>query len=303
MKRFTILEKRPRLIRGLKRFLERRASSEIVEMSLALTAVIGLVDQFVEDEISLSVFYLFPIVLATWYARRPAGSMFCLLSTAVWLGVDINTHPYESFWLLFWNTGVRLAFFLITTRLLGMLKTSLLREKAMSRTDSLTQVLNPRGFREVSHRLLHLAARHGHPATLAYVDLDNFKGVNDTLGHAAGDHVLQDVAAMITRNVRATDVVGRLGGDEFAIFMPETDAAGARAAFAKIRTELLREAAEKKYPIGFSIGIAVFPAPPHSLDEAINAADRLMYRVKTSGKNDWLCEEQPAFRPAVEATA
>lgn len=283
-----------------RRFLERRSPVQIVELSLAMVAILGLIDQFVEDEISVSVFYLFPIALATWYAPRPVGSLFCFLSTAVWLGVDINSHAYVAYGLPIWNSLVRLVFFLVVTRHLGLLKAALRREQALSRTDSLTQVLNPRGFDEAAERLLQLAHRHQQPVTLAYIDLDNFKHVNDTLGHSVGDRVLQEVGAMLLANVRSTDVVGRLGGDEFAVFMPVTALEGARAAFTKIRTELLRASAGKNYPIGFSIGVAVFPAAPASLDDAIRIADDLMYQVKTSGKNNLLCVEQPAT-PAAAA--
>ena len=290
-------------MRSLKNFLGRCSALQIVEICLAMVAILGLIDQFVKSEISLSVFYLFPIAIATWYAPKPIGSLFCVLSTAVWLGVDINRGlPYPSYWLPVWNTVVRLVFFLVVTRHLGLLKTALQREKALSRTDSLTLVLNPRGFEEAGERLLQLAARYQHPLTLAYLDLDNFKEVNDTLGHHAGDRVLQEVAGMLSRVIRATDVVGRLGGDEFAILMPETGLEGARAAFTKIQTDLNRAVGEKKYPLGFSIGVSVFPAVPASLDDAIHAADRLMYRVKSSGKNRFLCEEQLVSSPTSAET-
>ena len=293
MSRSIRRQQQPWFTRRLQPFLAGRTSREILEISLALVAVIGYIDQLVQAELSLSVFYLFPIALATWYAPPPAGSVFCLLSTAVWVAVDINTpRPAAAYWLPAWNAAVRLVFFLVTTRILGLLKNSLRREKALSRTDSLTQVLNARGFEEAGEQVLQLAARYRHPAALAYIDLDNYKQVNDTCGHATGDRVLQDVASMMARCLRATDVVGRLGGDEFAILMPETGREGAQTAFAKIQAELIREAREKKYPIGFSIGVAVFPIAPKSLDDAINAADRLMYKVKTSGKNSLLFEVQ-----------
>ncbi len=284
-----------------KRLLNRCSAPEVIAMSLALVAVIGGIDHLTGHEISVSVFYLFPIALATGYAPPPAGSAFCILSAVVWMGTDVTDgRLYTQGWILVWNAAVRLGFFLVTARLLGTLKTTLRRETAMSRTDSLTQVLNPRGFREVGDLVFQLSARHRHPVALAYIDLDNFKGVNDTLGHSVGDRVLQDVAGTLVRSVRASDAVGRLGGDEFAVLMPETGLKGAQTAFAKIRSELMRDAAARKYPVGFSIGVAVFPSVPASLDQAIKAADDLMYRVKASGKNNWVCEEQPAPIPDPE---
>ena len=89
-------------------------------------------------------------------------------------------------------------------------------------TDELTGLLNRRGFETELQRTLALASRYEEPGLLVYVDLDGFKLVNDTYGHAAGDAVLQRVARLLTDNLRCTDFVGRLGGDEFALLLPRT---------------------------------------------------------------------------------
>lgn len=89
-------------------------------------------------------------------------------------------------------------------------------------TDELTGLLNRRGFEAQLQRTLALAQRHGERGLLVYVDLDGFKMVNDTYGHAAGDEVLKHVGRLLATNVRSTDFVGRLGGDEFAILLPRT---------------------------------------------------------------------------------
>jgi len=87
-------------------------------------------------------------------------------------------------------------------------------------TDELTGLLNRRGFEAQLSRTLELARRHGEPGLLVYVDLDGFKLVNDTYGHAAGDEVLKHVGRLLANHVRSTDFVGRLGGDEFAVLLP-----------------------------------------------------------------------------------
>ncbi len=89
-------------------------------------------------------------------------------------------------------------------------------------TDELTGLLNRRGIEQQLSRTLELSRRHGEPGLLVYVDLDGFKMVNDTYGHAAGDEVLKQVARLLTENVRCTDFVGRLGGDEFAVLLSRT---------------------------------------------------------------------------------
>ena len=284
----------PALLQAIHRFLESRRPWQIWTLGLAAVSGLAWLDHVTTHAISLSIFQLLPIALATWYAPPPLGSLTALIAVALWLYHALfHAHVHEPTWVVFWNAAVRIIFYLLFARVLGALKSALRRERNVARIDGLTWILNVRGFHEACERLFQLAARHHRPTTLAFIDLDNFKRVNDTRGHAAGDRVLQDVAATLTANVRATDVVGRLGGDEFAVFMPETGLNGARTAFAKIQQELQLMAAAEGHPVGFSIGVAVFPAAPPSLADAIRVADALMYRVKRSGKNNLVCEEQP----------
>ncbi len=130
------------------------------------------------------------------------------------------------------------------------------------------------------------AARYQHPFTLAYIDLDNFKLVNDRFGHATGDRALSTVAGFIREHSRRTDALARLGGDEFALLLPETDEDVARAAIAKLRKGLTQEMQRHGWPVTFSIGVVTCRACPGSADELIAAADRLMYSVKNGGKDD-----------------
>ena len=137
-----------------------------------------------------------------------------------------------------------------------------------------------------------MADRYTHPVVLAYVDIDGFKAINDTLGHLEGDRVLASVAGTITQCVRVTDVVGRVSGDEFAILLPETNYEGAQIMFGRIRKALENSAAEKRWSIGFSMGVAVYKSAPSSIDEALKYVDRIMYRVKKAGKNNIIYEVQ-----------
>jgi diguanylate cyclase (GGDEF)-like protein len=127
--------------------------------------------------------------------------------------------------------------------------------------DGLTQVLNARAFKGLVSIPLEMANRHQHSTTFCYIDLDNFKAVNDSLGHHVGDYVLKIVATTLNRCVRTTDAVGRLGGDEFIIFMPESGDKEAQIAITRIHEELMKNMAAHDWPIGFSIGVAVFPSP------------------------------------------
>jgi diguanylate cyclase (GGDEF)-like protein len=178
-------------------------------------------------------------------------------------------------------------------QLLNQLKTCFNTEKSLSRTDNLTGAMNGRGFAERAGALFELGARHNRPTSIAYIDLDDFKKVNDKFGHFEGDKVLQAVGGILLKSVRRTDVVGRLGGDEFSIVMPETSVAGAKSALLKLKNDLAQAMKEHKWHISFSIGVISFDLPPAKLDEAIMSADALMYHVKRNGKNSILFKHYP----------
>jgi diguanylate cyclase (GGDEF)-like protein len=166
------------------------------------------------------------------------------------------------------------------------LKGLLVKEQELARIDPLTTVPNRRAFYEALDKERVRSRRYRRPFTIAYVDLDNFKKVNDSLGHAVGDELLVQVAAGLRSNLRASDFVGRLGGDEFGVLLPETDATGAKLALRKLRLRLLEEMKAHSWHVTFSIGAATFLDPPDSLDVIIRMADETMYAIKAHGKDD-----------------
>ena len=170
--------------------------------------------------------------------------------------------------------------------------------KKASRRDPLTDLLNRRAFfDQVGRRLAH-DRRTGRKGALIYVDLDNFKPVNDVHGHHKGDEALKAVARLLGSGTRAGDLAARLGGDEFALWLEETDEAGA---IAKART-LLGQATElaplsvgPDRPLGFSIGIAVTdPIRAESVEALTARADGAMYVVKRGGKGTYAMAEAAA---------
>ena len=165
----------------------------------------------------------------------------------------------------------------------------LLRERAVSRTDSLTGLLNGRGFYEAAAVELARSARYRHPLTLAYVDLDDFKVTNDRFGHARGDAVLVAVARALRRACRSTDLVGRLGGDEFAVLFPETGRDAAEAALVKLRSRVQEAASQDGPPLTASVGSVSFAKPPAEVEVLVHEADRAMYAAKAGGKDSLRC--------------
>ena len=265
--------------------LSRCSTQQIIFISLILLALITFIDYVADAELSFSVFYLIPIGITTWYVGHRAGIIFCVLCTVLWFFFDINVYYFAYAFAPYWNAVVRLTFFLIVEELLNHIKMRLTEEESLSRTDSLTSLHNNRGFTEQAKKLFRLAARHNRSISLAFLDLDNFKQVNDLYGHREGDRVLQVMGKKILTSLRDTDVAARLGGDEFAIILPETNEAGAKKVFFHLRNHLRQETEKYNWPITVSIGVVCVNSAVMKLEEAIKHADSLMYQVKKDGKN------------------
>jgi diguanylate cyclase (GGDEF)-like protein len=159
------------------------------------------------------------------------------------------------------------------------------RAKAQTRLDPVTGVLNRGGFIEVLEDESKRARRYLHPLTLAYVDLDDFKLVNDLLGHEAGNSCLETVARTMQDTLREVDFVARIGGDEFALLLSETKAEDVRGVLDKLQTALLDAMHAKNWRVTFSTGAVTFGEPLGDPVEMMAKADELMYSVKLSGKN------------------
>lgn len=158
----------------------------------------------------------------------------------------------------------------------------------LSQTDSLTGIANRRAIDERLTAEIQRAARFGHPLTVGLIDVDDFKQVNDALGHAAGDAVLQRLAVLLERELRTIDVAGRYGGEEFLIVLPETDAAGAAIAATRILAAVRCDRhlfLAARQPSTVSIGISEFETNGRSSSELLDAADGALYRAKREGKN------------------
>ena len=266
--------------------LEKQNKSVLVFAGFILIGIIGFVDYFTGYEFAFSVFYVFPIYLITWLKNQRFGFVASIASAITWLVADITTgHPYSHPLIPIWNSLIRLAFFVIITFLLASLKSALQREKGLSLTDYLTTASNSRHFYEVAQMEINRFQRYQHPFTVAYIDLDNFKTMNDQFGHAKGDLILQTVVSFISMKTRKTDMIARLGGDEFALLFPETDQESAKIIFTNLHSGLLDEMQKNNWSITFSIGVVTCKVSPHTTDELVKMADELMYLVKSNGKN------------------
>jgi len=246
----------------------------------------GLLDYFTGPEIAFSLVYLIPVMTSAWFTKKPFAIVVSIVSAATWAIAEITSGRFYSHAAIHvWNTITMLGFFLVVTTLLERLKRNLNDERVLSRIDYLTGVMNPRSFYEFMDLEIERSKRYEHPFTIAYIDMDNFKKINDTFGHPAGDNVLQIFADILKNNLRKTDVIARLGGDEFVIFLPETDNKAAKQAIEKIKKSVNKNKDLKDYPITSSIGVLTYKTNPPSTDKIMKSVDSLMYSAKNRGKN------------------
>src|SRR3954471_2878489 len=165
-----------------------------------------------------------------------------------------------------------------------------IRLEALARTDPLTQLLNRRALLTQLGTEVERVRRYNAPLSILMIDVDEFKEVNDTFGHLAGDQVLIEVALLLARTARSVDAVARYGGDEFVIAVPETSEAGAIAFAERLRDKIQSHHFDigKRQPLRLtvSIGVADFPEPRvETAEDLLECADRALYRAKAGGRN------------------
>jgi diguanylate cyclase (GGDEF)-like protein len=265
-------------------YLEKQPQPVTIALSVILVLLIGIIDYLVRINLSLSIFYLAPITLATWFVGRRWGQVISIFSTLVWFESDfIIRYPHLKIY--FWDAAVMLSFFLVINHLLLALKSSYEREKQLARTDGLTGIVNRRFFLELLQAEMSRSIRYNYSLTVAYIDLDNFKTINDEFGHSTGDKLLCSITKIINNNIRVSDTVARLGGDEFALLLPQTNFEQAQNALPRVWQELTEMIKHQGWGIGFSIGVVTFVTIPDRVDTLIDYADKLMYTIKKNGKN------------------
>jgi len=170
------------------------------------------------------------------------------------------------------------------------------RLRELARNDSLTGLLNRRAFLDQGEHEWVRHKRHRHPIACFALDVDSFKKINDSFGHAAGDAVLQHIGALLRATLRASDVPARTGGDEFVALMPETTVEGAAATAERLLARISAHPVtvfDQSFETRISIGVTD-SVGCGSLEELMARADRALYRAKKEGKNR-VCRDEPAL--------
>jgi len=164
--------------------------------------------------------------------------------------------------------------------------------KSLAITDSLTEINNRRQLFALGQREFSRAARFGRPLSVVMIDIDHFKKVNDTFGHAAGDRVLRHLAQVLKQNVREIDVLGRYGGEEFVVVLPETELSVAYSMADRVRRKVFNAFSTPEFEdmqISVSIGVAEMRPDTPDLAAVIERVDQALYQAKGSGRNRVVC--------------
>ncbi|HET9386948.1 MAG TPA: GGDEF domain-containing protein [Gemmatimonadales bacterium] len=233
----------------------------------------------------LGVLYIIPVLLVTWSDGLIWGIVFGIASITLRETVAWDQMPADT--PLHWRVANAAAYVAVVGVAMAGLQKLRHSQSELARLvtqDVLTNVLNARAFADRLGQELERNRRYPRPLALIYMDLDNFKIINDTHGHQTGDAVLRLVADAMRTSVRTADVVGRLGGDEFAVLMPETDPHVAEAAATRLVAGL-RNVFKGTPTVTASIGVVSCTATDASTDDLLRRADQAMYDAKKAGKD------------------
>ncbi len=238
-------------------------------------------------EFAFSFLYLIPIIIVTWLVGIYWGMMVSVVSAFSWLIADLSMiDRFSNSYIPIVNESLRLAVFLFIVLIITRYKKILANQKEKASMDPLTGVANRRAFFRLARTEIDRSRRYNHPFSVMFIDIDNFKQINDHLGHHTGDRLLIKVVKTIKYHLRAIDIVARFGGDEFVVLLVRTEDNSALLVVRKLQKQLLDVMQENKWPVTFSIGVATYHSVPDSVEETIRAADELMYQVKHNGKNN-----------------
>jgi diguanylate cyclase (GGDEF)-like protein len=281
--------------------LRRLSPRARLALAVLLTGAVAVLDLVSGSDLSLTLFYLIPIGGLAWYNGERAAQLLTVISAFCWLadGLVGTFHPG----IAAWNTAIRTGFVLIVVLLIAQLRQAYELQRTLAGHDSLTGLAN---FRTLSAALGQQLTPSGPGAwglTVAYLDLDDFKQVNDRLGHAAGNTVLLAVADAIRSSLRAGDLSARVGGDEFVVVLTNCDAPQACNVLERLRTTIQARSDAEHWGISASIGAVCLSASsaPEQVDSVLQRADAALYRAKFAGKNRVLIE--PWHEPAAPGKA
>ncbi|MDO8369968.1 MAG: diguanylate cyclase [Candidatus Nitrotoga sp.] len=227
-----------------------------------------------------------PVLVIAWIGGKRNGLFMAILASVMWLVGDIaSERQYSAQWIPWINALTHLMTYSLVALLATQVRLQFEREHERAIRDALTGLHNRRAFLEAGANEVERMKRYLHPLAVIILDLDDFKQLNDTKGHDAGDAALRATAGALHGVSRSSDQVARMGGDEFAVLLLEIGYEAAIEAGRKISVAV-NAALQDFPPVKGSIGIAWFGEADRSFPAMLKAADELMYEVKKNGKDD-----------------
>ncbi len=246
--------------------------------------LLGALRTETDAELAFASFALFPVLFIAWVGGKRNGLIMAFLGAAMWAVTDIvSERQFSASWLPWANAVTRLVTYSLVAFLAATIRQQFDKEREHATCDVLTGLKNRRAFLSAGASEVERSKRYKHPLAIVFLDLDNFKQLNDTKGHDVGDAALQVSASALLGVLRSSDRVARLGGDEFAILLPEVGYDEAVEAGHKISVSVNSSLVDFP-PVTGSIGIAWFGEADRDFLAMLKAADELMYEVKASGK-------------------
>ncbi len=266
-------------------FLAGIPRGRIILLCLGWVAGIATVDVFVPNIIPIMVFYLPPVALICWTINLRSAITLSLICSLFWILDEALAPSLADDRIMYWISGVHFAFFVVVTTVLSRLRRAHDRVKQEALTDRLTHLPNGRAFTNACEREMANSKRSELPFTIALIDCDSFKSVNDTQGHMEGDRLLQTLAQSMGEGIRSGDLLARLGGDEFALLLPRTTQTEAESVVRRLQARADEAMKQNGWPVSLSIGVVSYDSPPETVTTAICRADKRMYATKRAGKN------------------
>ena len=276
-------------------------------------AAIGAIDYLTGPDFGLALFYLLAIVWGAWRLEPRTSLGLAALAALFWFTAASASRGVGL--ILVWDGLTRLGIFGGMAALVGRvrrdqqqlrelnerLKALLAEEQQLARTDALTGLPNRRLLVDELRRAIKRSRRLRVPISVAFLDLEHLEGLNQRLGHAAGDGVLRRVGEVLAQQLRESDVAARIGGDEFAVLLDGCTEASAQVTIARLSEQIQRALADASGgTVGVSIGVACFDAAPETPEMMLDHADAAMYCAKGKGPNQIYVVHYPAA-PAGEA--
>lgn len=266
--------------------MQRLPTTLVAVLCVLFVAVLGLTSLQAPAQLDLGMLFVIPVVLTAATGRTAPSSALVVVSTATWTAVDLQRGTDAGRFVV-GNAGLRLVVLFSLAAMVLALVGLLHSAATLSSVDELTGLPNRRAFYGRASTEIARMGRTGSPLSIAYLDVDHFKQINDVYGHEEGDMVLRKLASALMYRSRETDLVARLGGDEFTLLLPDTDTAGSESYICDLQATINTHVRVGGEPVGVSIGVVTYGHPPPSVDEFLQLADMAMYRAKRNNGPTW----------------